>query len=329
MRIAIAGTGAIGGLIGARLSAAGAEVVCIDRGRQFAAIRETGLTLIAPDGARRRFPVDAASSLEGAAPDAVILAVKAHEVCTLAPSIAALPAHVPVVTVQNGIPWWYFSGIEGPHAGTTLECVDPGGVAGRLIAPERILGCVAYPAAEVVEPGVIRHIEGDRFPIGELDGRATERAQAIAAEFVRAGFKSPVLEDIRSEIWLKAWGNLAFNPISALTALTMAQICRFAPTRALATAMMLEAQAVAERMGIGFRVPLERRLAGAERVGEHKTSMLQDLQQRRTLEIGAILGAVIEIGEKVARVETPTLRAVEALLRAIDPGRGEDHRAAL
>jgi 2-dehydropantoate 2-reductase len=322
MRVAIYGTGAIGGLIAARLAEAGSQVVCIDRGSQLAAIRQSGLTLIGTDGRRRSVPVEAEASLEQVyQPDVVVLAVKAHEVAAVAAAIASLPQHVPVVTVQNGIPWWYFHGLAGAHAGTVLESVDPGGAIGRLIAAGRVIGCVAYPAAEILAPGVIRHIEGERFPLGELDGSVTERAGGIAEEFLRAGFKSPVLDDIRSEVWLKAWGNLAFNPISALTALTMAQICRFAPTRSLATAMMLEAQGVAERLDISFRVPLERRLAGAERVGDHKTSMLQDLEAHRPLEIGAILGAVIEMGEKVANVETPTLRAVEALLRAIDPGR--------
>jgi 2-dehydropantoate 2-reductase len=329
MRIAVYGTGAIGGLMAARLAAAGSDVVCIDRGAQLEALERKGLTLLGTGGEPQNVRVKTAASLADAAPpDVVILAVKANDIPAVAPSIAAHAPEAFVVTVQNGIPWWYFAGLAGPHENLTLESVDPGGAIAKLIAPNRVVGCIAYPAAESVEPGVIRHMEGERFPLGELDGANTPRTAALSAELAKAGFKAPVLDDVRSEIWLKAWGNLAFNPISALTGLPLVQICRFPPTRALATSMMLEAQSVAEQLGVRFRVPLERRLAGAERVGHHKTSMLQDLENGRPLEIGAILSVVIEIAAKVAGVETPTLRAVEALLHAIDPGRAQARATA-
>jgi 2-dehydropantoate 2-reductase len=192
-----------------------------------------------------------------------------------------------------------------------LEAVDPGGVIAAHIAVDRVIGCVAYPAAAMIAPGVIRHIEGNRFSVGELDGAETPRVKMVSELFRKAGFKAPVLTDIRSEIWLKLWGNLSFNPISALTHATLVEICRFPPTRELAARMMAEAQAIAEKLGIHFRVPLERRIAGAERVGKHKTSMLQDLEQGRALELEALVGAVVELG-RITGTPTPQIDAVYA-----------------
>ncbi len=216
-----------------------------------------------------------------------------------------------MVTLQNGIPWWYFQKLGGPHANRVVRAVDPDGVLLSRIDPDRIIGCIAYPAATIAEPGVIRHIEGNRFPVGELDGLDTERVKAVAAAFTDAGFKARILDDIRSEIWLKLWGNLTFNPISALTHSTLVDICQFPLTRELAATMMTEAQAIGERLGATFRVSMERRISGAESVGKHKTSMLQDVEAGKPLEIDGMLGAVVELAE-VTEVDVPTLRALYA-----------------
>ena len=245
--------------------------------------------------------------------DLVILGVKAHQIAPIAGALPALfgPGTI-VLTTQNGIPWWYFQRHGGPLDGTVLDSLDPGGVIAGAIAPERIVGCIAYPAAEISAPGRIRHIEGARFPVGELDGSITDRASVLSETLQRAGFKAPILESIRSEIWLKAWGNLSFNPISALTHATLVDICRFPPSRELAARMMTEAQEVAGKLGIAFRVPLERRIAGAERVGRHKTSMLQDAESGKALETEAIIGAVVELG-RLTGTPTPSIDAVHAL----------------
>jgi 2-dehydropantoate 2-reductase len=217
-----------------------------------------------------------------------------------------------VVPMQNGIPYWYFHRHGGALAGSIVRSVDPDGTISRLIPAERVLGCVVYPATELLSPAVVKHIEGDRFPIGELDGSMSARAQRVSECFTRAGFKCPVLEDIRAEIWLKLWGNLTFNPISALTRSTLLEICQFQPTRDLATAMMTEAQAIAGKLGVAFRVPLERRIAGAEKVGHHKTSMLQDVEAGRAPELEALLGSVVELG-RLTDTRTPHIDTVYGL----------------
>jgi len=216
------------------------------------------------------------------------------------------------VTMQNGIPYWYFHSHGGALAGNIVRSVDPEGAISRLIPAERVLGCVVYPATELLEPGVVQHIEGDRFPIGELDGTRSERAERVSRCLTDAGFKAPVLEDVRAEIWLKLWGNLTFNPISALTRSTLVDICQFPPTRDLAAAMMTEAQAIARKLGIAFRVPLERRIAGAEKVGHHKTSMLQDVEAGRAPELEALLGSVVELG-RLTHTATPHIDTVYGL----------------
>jgi 2-dehydropantoate 2-reductase len=323
MRVLVFGTGAIGGLVAAGLIDAGAEVALLDRGHRFEALRSSGLRVMGPDGRLRTW-----SSMqvvtrprEFGAVDLVVLGVKAHQIrSALEPLEAALAEGASLLTLQNGIPWWYFQGDAGPYAGRVLRSADADGALADRIGAQRIVGCVAYPAAEIVEPGVIRHVEGTRFPIGELDGRRSARCRAISELFEHAGFKSPVLDDVRSEIWLKSWGNLAFNPLSVLTGLTMAEICRSTEARTLAIRMMIEAQEVASRLGVSMRVPLEQRLAGAERVGHHKTSMLQDLEAGRPLEVEAILGSVVELGELVG-AHVDTLRDVLERTRAIDPGR--------
>lgn len=323
MRVLVLGTGAIGGLVAAGLIDAGADVALLDRGRQYRALKEGGLRLISRDGRLRTFslmPVVRDPREFGRA-DLVVLGVKAHQI---RPALGILEASLAdgatMLALQNGIPWWYFQRYTGAHAGRVLHSSDAdGALAGRIDA-RSIVGCIAYPAAELVEPGVVRHVEGDRFPVGELDGTQSDRCQAISALLGLAGFKSLVLGDIRSEIWLKSWGNLAFNPVSALTRMTMVEICRSPQARSLVIRMMTEAQEVAGRLGVSMRVSLAKRLAGAERVGHHKTSMLQDLEAGQPLEIDALLGSVIELGELVG-APVDTLRAVLELTMAIDPGR--------
>jgi 2-dehydropantoate 2-reductase len=217
-----------------------------------------------------------------------------------------------VVTMINGVPWWYFHKLGGAYEGRKLESVDPGGVIDAHIAPERVIGSVVYPAAELVAPGVVKLIEGNRFTLGEPDGTRSERVERLSQAMMKAGFKAPVSKDIRGEIWVKLWGNLSFNPISALTHATLEDICRFAPTRELAARMMREAQAVGERLGVEFKISLDKRIAGAEAVGAHKTSMLQDVEAGRALELEALVGAVIELG-RITATPTPTIEAVHAL----------------
>ena len=250
--------------------------------------------------------------------DVVLLALKAHQIEAVVHDLETLldPQTV-IVTLQNGIPWWYFQKLRGEFTDRVVASVDPRGVLLNNIDPDRLIGCVAYPAATIAEPGVIRHIEGNRFPVGELDGRETARVQQISSVLTEAGFKARILSDVRSEIWLKLWGNLTFNPISALTHATLVDMCQFPPSRALAAAMMTEAKAVGERLGAGFRVPMERRISGAEAVGKHKTSMLQDVEAGKPLEIDGMLGAVVELAE-VTGVEVPTLRALYASVSLLD-----------
>ena len=315
MKIAIIGAGAIGGYVGVKLALAGEDVTCMVRGANLEAIRRSGLKLIMNDGSEHVAANVKASDDYAAVgqQDLVILAVKEHQVAAVASDVPKLfgPDTV-VVTMQNGIPYWYFHCHGGALAGSVVRSVDPDGVIGRNIPAERIIGCVVYPAAELIAPGVIRHIEGERFPLGDLDGSSSARVTRVAECFSHAGFKSPVLDNIRAEIWLKAWGNLTFNPISALTRATLVDICQFPLTRALAEAMMTEAQAVAGKLGISFRVPLEKRIAGAEKVGKHKTSMLQDIEAERPPEIEALVGSVVELG-RLTHTPTPNIDAVYAL----------------
>jgi 2-dehydropantoate 2-reductase len=315
VKIAIVGCGAIGGYVGAKLALAGEAVTVLARGATLDAVRARGITLHMSDGSTHvASNVTATSDYAGVgAQDVVILAVKAHQLPAVARQVPELfgPETV-VVTMQNGIPYWYFHRHGGALAGNLVRSVDPEGLLKRLIPAERVVGCVVYPATELLEPGVVKHIEGDRFPIGELDGTKSDRAQRVSLCLTRAGFKAPVLEDIRAEIWLKLWGNLTFNPISALTRSTLVEICQFAPTRDLATAMMTEAQTIAGKLGIAFRVPLERRIAGAEKVGHHKTSMLQDVEAGRATELEALLGSVVELG-RLTHTDTPHINAVYGL----------------
>ena len=286
MKICVIGAGAIGGLLGAKLALAGEEVTVIDQGAHLEAIKKNGIKLVMHDGTEHVAKnVRATDSFAAAGKhDLVILALKGHIIEQVASQIPQLFAeHTVIVPVQNGMPWWYFQRHGGPFEGRRLATLDPNGTISEHIDAGRIIGCVVYPAGEIAAPGVIRHIEGDRFPIGELDGATTERAQRVSEVLIRAGFKSPILDNIRAEIWLKLWGNLSFNPISALTHATLVDICQFPLTRQLAADMMTEAQTIANKLGITFRLPLEKRIAGAEKVGKHKTSTLQDVEAGRPI----------------------------------------------
>ena len=318
MKICIIGAGAIGGMLAVRLADSGAKVSVVARGTQLAAIRASGLTLIEADGSRRQAMMAADRDISTLGPqDAIILAVKAHQLADACEGVAhALAPEGFVVTAQNGVPGWYFEKLASAFAGRRVESVDPGGRIAAALPIDRVIGAVVYPAAEIERPGVIRHIEGLRFSLGEIDGVASTRATRLSEALRAAGFKAPVIADIRSEIWTKLWGNLAFNPISALTRATLAQICANEDTRLLAANMMREAQAVAEKLGVRFRIPLEKRLQGAAEVGEHKTSMLQDLEAGRAMEVDALVAAVAEIG-RWTNTPTPHIDAVLACVRLL------------
>jgi 2-dehydropantoate 2-reductase len=244
--------------------------------------------------------------------------VKAHFLDQVVRDIEAmLEPDTMIMTIQNGLPWWYFQNLGGRYDNHKLERLDPSGVLTKMIPADRIIGCVAYPAAAVTEPGVIHHVEGDRFPIGELDGQESERVKWLHDVLVGAGLKSRVLPDIRSEIWLKAWGNLSFNPISALTHATLVDICQFPETRALAADMMQEAQTVANKLGVKFRHTIDKRIQGAEGVGAHKTSMLQDVESGRSLETEALIGSILEMA-KLTETPAPAIQAVYACVKLLN-----------
>src|ERR1022692_665754 len=319
MKIAVIGAGAIGGILAVRLALSGQTVTVVDQGAHLDAIRRNGLKLVRADGAEElaKDLRAVASCAEAGSQDLVFLALKAYVVEAVAPQMRALfTADTIVVPIQNGLPWWYFQNFKGAHAGYRLKTADPNGVIEQNIESSRIIGCVVYPAGEIIAPGVVKLLEGDRFPLGELDGIETERANNVSQALVATGLKAPVLADIRSEIWLKLWGNMSFNPISALTHATLVDICEEPATRALAADMMREAQAVAEKLGVTFRGPLEKRIDGAAKVGKHKTSTLQDVEAGRPVEVDALIGSVIELGELTA-TPTPATRAVYALLKLL------------
>ena len=319
MKIAIIGAGAIGGYVGVKLALAGEDVTFMVRGANLTAIRENGMKLIMHDGSEHiATDVKASNNYDATGPqDLVILAMKAHQLEAVASDVPKLfgPDTV-VVTMQNGIPYWYFHKHGGVLQESQVHSVDPSGTILQNIPARRVLGCVVYPASELVQPGIVKHIEGDRFPLGELDGTISDRVTRISECFSNAGFKAPVLDNIRAEIWLKLWGNLTFNPISSLAHSTLVDICQFPLTRELATNMMLEAQAVAGKLGIEFRVSLEKRIAGAEKVGKHKTSMLQDVEAGRAPEIDALVGSVVELG-RLTQTPTPHISTVYALVKLL------------
>ena len=315
MRLCIVGAGAIGGLLGARLAAGGNEVTLIARGATLAALRERGLTLRSGSDeltVRPRVVEDAAAA---GPQDAVILTVKAPALAGLAPTLQPLLGpDTAIVTAMNGLLWWYFHKLRGPHENRRLASVDPDGLLWRLLPPERVIGCVVYPAAEVVAPGIVAHQYGNRFMLGEPDGSRSARVQALSAALTAAGFKAPVRPRIRDDIWLKLWGNLSFNPVSALTQGTLVQMAEDPGIRGVIRGMMIEAQSVGEAHGVRFEIDVETRIGWAADVGAHRTSMLQDLERGRTLEIDALLATVVEMG-RLASVQTPLLDAVLALVR--------------
>lgn len=314
MKIAVVGAGAIGGYLGAKLALAGENVTFIARNKNLAAINANGFKLILADGSEQHAArVRAVQAMADAGPqDVVLLTLKAHQVKDVLPELRALfGPETLVVSMINGLPWWYFHKLAGPYEGRRLESVDPGGVIASHIEPERVIGSVVYPAAELVAPGVVRVIEGNRFTLGEPDGSRSPRIEALSQALMKAGFKSPVSKDIRGEIWVKLWGNLSFNPISALTHATLEDICRFPASRELAASMMREAQTVAEKLGVEFKISLDKRIAGAEAVGAHKTSMLQDVEAGRALELEALVGSVVELG-RITETPTPTINAIYA-----------------
>jgi 2-dehydropantoate 2-reductase len=304
MKICVVGAGAIGGLLAVRLAEAGEEVTVVDQGAHLQAIQRDGLKLLMADGSEHLTrSLNACANMGDAGPQQTV-----------------------ILPMQNGLPWWYFHKHGGEYDGRPIECLDPNGELAEHVDVDRILGCVVFPAGEVVSPGVVRHTEGNRFPLGELDGSDSPRAQAMVQMFTNAGFKSFVLEDIRAEIWLKLLGNLSFNPISALTHATMVDICQYPASRGLAESMMEEAQAVASHLGISMRVTIEKRIAGAEKVGKHKTSMLQDVEAGRGLELEAIMGAVVELGQ-LTGIATPAIDAIYALVKLLDKTMRADHGA--
>lgn len=322
MKICIYGAGAIGGYVGLLLKLAGAEVSLIARGAHLAAIRENGLKLLI-GGEEKSARMPATDSPGELGPqDYVIIALKAHQAWETAEEMRPLLGpHTAVVTAQNGVPWWYFYGFEGQYANRRIESVDPGGRQWDAIGPERVIGCTVYPAADIAAPGVVRHISGDKFGLGEPTRRVSDRVEALSAMFQRAGLKAPVLTEIRNDIWLKLWGNLCFNPISALTRATLDVVATDPGTRALSRAMMLEAERIGRRIGAHFRVDVDRRIDGAARVGAHRTSMLQDLDRGRPLEIDAMLTAVQELG-RLTEVDTPYIDAVLALVQQMGRSAG-------
>ncbi len=319
MKICVVGAGAIGGMMAARLAQSGHEISIIARGAHLDAIQTNGLKYI--EGDEELIVTDLVATTEMSeitGQDLVLLGVKAHQIEPIADKLMPmLSATGVIVTLQNGIPWWYFQKLDGDYRDNLVRTVDPNGAIAAAVDPDRIIGCIAYPAATIDAPGVIRHIEGNRYPVGELDGSESDRVKAICDAFVEAGFKSFVLPDIRSEIWLKLWGNLSFNPISALTHSTLVDICQFPQTRALAAQMMTEAQQIAEKLGASFRVSLDKRIDGAEKVGKHKTSMLQDLEAGKALEIDGMLGVVVELGEQTG-TPTPAINTVFALVSLLN-----------
>lgn len=318
MRICVIGAGAIGGLLAAKLADAGEDVSVIARGPHLAAISANGLKLI--EGDKETIARVKASSriADVGEQDLIILGMKAHQVAAVVRDLPAIYGpRTSVLTAQNGIPWWYFFKHGGPYEGARLESVDPGGVIADNLPIERVVASVVYPAAEIERPGVIRHIEGYRFSLAEIDGAQTERIGKIAASFTHAGFKAPIVSDIRTELWTKLWGNATFNPISALTHATLEDICRFKLTRALAEETMGEMKAIGEALGIRFRIPLEKRITATEAVGPHKTSMLQDVEAGRGLEADALIGSVIELG-RIVNVPTPHLDSLYAVVKLLE-----------
>ena len=315
MKICVFGAGAIGGYIGVKLAQAGADVSLVARGPNLAAMQQNGLRLI-EEGQEHKVSVSASDTPSDLGEqDYIIVTLKAHSVPPVVEKMRPLIGkNTTIVSGVNGVPWWYFHKIGGPLEGTRLHSVDPDDAQWNGFGPDNVLGCVVYPAAEVIEPGVIKHIEGNRFSLGEPDGSKSERAIALSQALSAAGLKAPVRPKLRDEIWVKLWGNLSFNPISALTHATLDVLCTDEGTRPIARAMMLEAQEIAEKLGVKFPIDVERRIDGGAAVGAHRTSMLQDLDQGRPMEIDALVASVQELG-KITKTPTPIIDTVLGLVR--------------
>ena len=321
MKICIVGAGSMGGMLGVKLHNIGEEVTLVARGPHLAAIKaQNGIKLIMNDGTEEFAEgVAATDDIRSIGhQDLVILAVKAHQIAPIVEDVNTLLADDSVLlTIQNGILWWYFQLHGGQFDGHVLQTIDPEGKLAKTLDPKKIIGSISYPAAEISAPGEITHIEGLRMPIGEIDGVEKERTRQLADLLTRSGFKSPILDSIRAETWLKVLGNLSFNPVSALTHATLEDICKYEPSRELIDRMMSECREVAHRLDVEIRLSNERRIAGAERVGKHKTSMLQDIEVGKALELEGLIGAVIEMAN-MTDTQVPFIEAVYALIRLLD-----------
>lgn len=318
MRFAVVGAGAIGAYVGASLARAGHEVTLIARGAHAAAMRERGVEVRSPRGDFTVHPAVTEDMRSVGTVDVVLLALKAQQISAIVDDLRSLfDERTAVVAMQNGIPWWYFAGEAGPNAGRRIASVDPDGRIGAAIEPERVVGCVIYSSTEIVAPGVIQHLEGTRYSLGDPVRGVSERTRRIAEAFVAGGLKAPVEADLRVDIWTKILGNAAFNPISALTRATLAEMCEDAPVAALVAQMMGEAMAVAGSLGVTIPVSIEKRMEGARRVGAHRTSMLQDLEARKGLELDSLVGAIVELGA-VTGVPTPVTAHVYGLCKLLE-----------
>jgi 2-dehydropantoate 2-reductase len=312
MKVAVLGAGAIGAYVGAALARGGTEVHLVARGKNLEAMRRNGVKVLSERGDFEAHPPATDDPSEIGPVDFVFLGLKANSYHKAGPMLEPLlHEDTAVIAAQNGIPWWYFHGVEGPYAGRQIETVDPGGAVTEVIPPERAIGCVVYAGTELEAPGVVRHLEGTRFTIGEPNRTLSDRCKAFSEAMIQGGLKCPIEEEVREEIWVKLMGNVAFNPLSALTRATMAGICRHDNARELVARMMAETLEIAESVGAHPHISIEKRLAGAERVGEHKTSTLQDLEAGKPLELAAIIGAVVELAD-LTGIDAPCLRTVDA-----------------
>jgi 2-dehydropantoate 2-reductase len=318
MRYAVVGAGAIGAFVGASLARAGAEVVLVARGAHLTAMRRSGLRVLSPRGDYTVAPGCTDVCADVGPVDVVIIALKAHQIGGMLGEIAHLVRpDTLVVSMQNGVPWWYFQSHGGPLDGSSLEAVDPGGSLARAFDPERVVGCAVYCSTEIAEPGVIRHIEGTRYVLGHPNGSVSRRLEKIAADFQQGGLKAPVTREIRVDVWTKLLGNVCFNPLSALTRSTLRELASDALLAPTVREMMRESLAVAEALGVSVEVTIDRRIDGAQRVGDHKTSTLQDLEAGRPLEIDCMIGAVVELGDRLG-IEVATTRHVYGLTKMLD-----------
>ena len=322
MKIAIVGAGAIGAFLGAKLALSGEDVYLIARGPHLRAMQADGVRVRSPEGDFEAHPT-ATDDYESIGPvDFVFLTVKAHSLTGIAPNLAPLLGpDTAVVSAQNGIPWWYFMGHGGPFDGESIESVDPGGVIAGAIDQSRIIGCVIYPSTAIVEPGVIEHIEGNRFSLGELDGSSSDRCKRLAGALIATGLRAPIRGHIRHDMWIKLLGNVVFNPMSALTGATLVEMVTHPETSATVRAVMTEADEVAQGLGVRLPFTVEQRMEGARKVGAHKTSMLQDLEAGRLMELESVVGVVIELGEKLG-LPMPLTRTLYSCARLLEQVRG-------